>query len=136
MTRVERALRGVYFADSALEVLRRPHAKITSLVAAVPQLADMHPLTLERLGTQGACLLTAAYLALLERQESHIRAYAQDESLSIPQSLDYAALEGLSTEMKERFAHIRPATLGEAKRVPGCTPAGYAVLWRHCINAS
>lgn len=112
---------------SALEVLRRPHANIASLIPAVPELAGLHPLTLERLGTQ------AAYHALLERQEAQIRAYAQDEALAIPASLDYAALEGLSTEMKERFARVRPATLGEAKRIPGCTPAGYAVLWRQCI---
>ncbi|WFD34961.1 hypothetical protein MCUN1_001807 [Malassezia cuniculi] len=107
---------------SALEILRRPHANIASLIPAIPELAALHPLTLERLGTH------AAYLALLERQEAQIRAFAQDEALAIPRSLDYASLEGLSTEMKERFARVRPATLGEAKRVPGCTPAGYAVL--------
>ena len=35
-------------------------------------------------------------------------------------------------EMRERFAAVQPRTLGEAKRVPGCTPACYAALWRAC----
>ncbi|PKI85985.1 Mto1p [Malassezia vespertilionis] len=99
--------------QSALDLLRRPRMSITSLLDAVPALRDVPSSTLERLGTE------AAYLPLLDRQQAEISMLQKDESLAIPDALDYAAIEGISAEMKERFAQVRPRTLGEAKRVAG-----------------
>lgn len=111
---------------SALDVMRRPHARIASLLDVIPELSTLPTNTLNRLETE------AVYLPLLERQQTEIEMLARDERVPIPASLDYACLDGLSREMRERFEHVRPRTLGEAKRVAGCTPACYAVLWRHC----
>ena len=111
---------------SALDVMRRPHARIASLLDVIPELSTLPTNTLSRLETE------AVYLPLLERQQTEIEMLARDERVPIPASLDYACLDGLSREMRERFEHVRPRTLGEAKRVAGCTPACYAVLWRHC----
>ena len=110
-------------------MMRRPHARIADLLDMVSELRALPTHTLERLGTE------AAYLPLLQRQEAEIAAFQQDEALRLP-ALDYAALEGLSFEMRERMSAVRPRTLGEAKRIVGCTPASYAVLWRHAVQAA
>lgn len=115
---------------SALDVMRRPHARLAMLHEVVPELATLPPTTQARLETE------AIYLPLLERQQAEIAMLARDERVPIPASLDYAHIDGLSREMRERFEQVRPRTLGEAKRVAGCTPACYAVLWRHCHAAA
>jgi tRNA uridine 5-carboxymethylaminomethyl modification enzyme len=55
------------------------------------------------------------------------------EGRLIPDALDYAAVPGLSTEIRERLAQVRPASLGQASRIPGVTPAAISILavWCH-----
>lgn len=110
---------------SALDVMRRPHARLAQLLEVIPALGELPRTTQSRLET------TAAYLPLLERQEAEIAMLSKDEHAVLP-AIDYTLLHGLSREMRERFAAVQPRTLGEAKRVPGCTPACYAALWRAC----
>ena len=71
----------------------------------------------------------------LRRQAADIEAFERDEALPLPANLAYDQLAGVSDEMKERLASARPRTLGEAKRLAGCTPATYAVLWRHATGS-
>lgn len=123
-----RTLRCVALLTSALDVMRRPRARLSMLFDAIPALKELPHTTQARLETQ------AAYLPLLERQHAEITMLAKDEEAPIPSSLAYTALPGLSREMREKFQLIRPRTLGEARRVPGCTPACYATLWRHCYS--
>lgn len=115
---------------SALDMMHRPHARIQDLIPFVPELRGLHPHTLERLATQ------ASYMPLLERQASDIEAFQRDEALALPVDMAFAELQGVSDEMKERLSCVKPRTLGEAKRIAGCTPAAYAVLWRHAVMAS
>ena len=60
----------------------------------------------------------------IERQRRH-------EELSLPDDLDYAEVRGLSTEVRQRLREVRPATLGQAGRVPGVTPAAISLLLVH-----
>ena len=64
----------------------------------------------------------------LERQLMQVEKMSRTESKRIPSELDFAAIRGLKTEAKQRFTEIRPATLGQAGRIPGITPADVAVL--------
>ena len=59
------------------------------------------------------------------------------EQRLIPDTLEYAAVPGLSTEIRERLAAIRPRSLGQASRVPGVTPAAISILavWCHRAQA-
>ena len=50
---------------------------------------------------------------------------------ALPRDLDYAAIGSLSTEMRQKLAAARPATLGAAARVSGVTPAALMALLRH-----
>ena len=68
------------------------------------------------------------YEGHLGRQRTQIERMARQESRRIPTSLDYATIHGLKKEAQHRFSEIRPATLGQAGRIPGITPADVAML--------
>src|SRR5262249_39312906 len=99
--------------------LRRPEARIHSLLALLPDPASG---VLETLETE---LKYVGYIAQQERQVNRLR---EAESTSIPQDFSYAALPGLSRDVQEKLSKVRPATLGQASRIPGVTPAAVAVL--------
>jgi len=71
------------------------------------------------------------YAGYMARQEADIRAFRKDEALTLPESLDYAEIGGLSNEARQKLATSRPQTLGAAARIPGVTPAAVTALLRH-----
>jgi tRNA uridine 5-carboxymethylaminomethyl modification enzyme len=73
----------------------------------------------------------ARYAPYIARQDAEVRTMRANEGIKLPQSLDYAALDGLSTEMVERLSAARPATLGAAERIRGITPAAVATILVH-----
>jgi len=114
---------------SALELLRRPevsYAAVTELVGP-PAAAD------ERLAAQleRAIEAQARYAGYIERAQQEIERTRAQENTPLPSDLDYAGLAGLSTEVRQKLAASRPATLGQAARVPGVTPAAVAILRVH-----
>lgn len=68
------------------------------------------------------------YEGHLQRQHQQVEKMARQESKRIPADLDYHAIGGLKMEARQRFSDLRPATLGQAGRIPGITPADVAVL--------
>jgi tRNA uridine 5-carboxymethylaminomethyl modification enzyme len=68
------------------------------------------------------------YEGHLGRQRSQIERMSRQENRRIPENLDYATIHGLKKEAQHRFSEIRPATLGQAGRIPGITPADVAML--------
>jgi len=72
--------------------------------------------------------ISAHYSGYLEKQEADILAFRRDESLVIPDNIDYEKLSGLSNEVKSKFEQIRPKTLGQALRIDGITPAAAYIL--------
>ena len=63
-------------------------------------------------------------LDLIERQRRH-------EETPLPAGFDFAAVRGLSNEVRQRLAQHQPATLGQAARIPGVTPAAVSLLLVH-----
>src|SRR5690606_15858275 len=78
----------------------------------------------------------AKYSGYIERQEEEIERQRRYEELALPDDLDYASVRGLSTEVRQRLGQVRPATLGQAARVPGVTPAAISLLLVHLKRAS
>jgi tRNA uridine 5-carboxymethylaminomethyl modification enzyme len=76
----------------------------------------------------------ANYAAYIARQDGDVAALKRDEALSLPASLNFAAVAGLSAEMVERLSRARPATVGAASRVPGVTPAALIALLPFAIR--
>jgi len=72
--------------------------------------------------------ISAHYSGYLEKQEADIIAFRKDENLAIPNDIDYSKLSGLSNEVKTKFKHIKPKTLGQALRIDGITPAAAYIL--------
>jgi tRNA uridine 5-carboxymethylaminomethyl modification enzyme len=75
--------------------------------------------------------INAHYSGYLEKQEADIIAFRKDESLIIPENIDYLKISGLSNEVKSKFILIRPKTLGQALRIDGVTPAAVYILLSH-----
>ena len=75
--------------------------------------------------------IEALYAGYLERQAADVAALRRDESLALPDSLDYAAVGGLSNEVRQKLEAIRPATLGQAGRIEGVTPGALTALLSH-----
>jgi len=73
----------------------------------------------------------ANYASYIVRQESEVAALRRDEGLTLPSSLDFTEVAGLSKEMVERLSRARPLTLGAASRLPGITPAALIALLPH-----
>ena len=77
----------------------------------------------------------ALYSGYLDRQEAEIHTLRREESQVIPGDFDYAAVPGLSNEVRDRLSRARPETLGQAGRVEGVTPAALATLLIHLRGA-
>ncbi|MGE0370271.1 MAG: tRNA uridine-5-carboxymethylaminomethyl(34) synthesis enzyme MnmG [Gammaproteobacteria bacterium] len=106
-----------------LELLRRPgvgYRALMTLPGAGPGVADA--VVAEQVEIQ------ARYAGYIERQRDEIERQRRHEETRLPVGLDYAAVHGLSTEARQKLAAARPATLGQAARIPGVTPAAVSLL--------
>jgi tRNA uridine 5-carboxymethylaminomethyl modification enzyme len=107
---------------SALELLALPGVDFEALCGIWPELAQ---------AKRGICAqleIDAQYAGYLGRQEADILAFRRDEALALPTDLDYGAIVGLSNEIRQKLAAIRPATLGQAARIDGVTPAALTLV--------
>jgi tRNA uridine 5-carboxymethylaminomethyl modification enzyme len=75
--------------------------------------------------------IDAAYAGYLGRQDADVETFRREEALRLPPDLDYARVGGLSTEVRERLAAVRPQTLGQAGRIEGVTPGALTALLAH-----
>lgn len=71
------------------------------------------------------------YAGYVERQKNEIEKALANETLAIPDAMDYDAVTGLSFEVRQKLKAARPETLGQASRVSGVTPAAVALLLVH-----
>jgi tRNA uridine 5-carboxymethylaminomethyl modification enzyme len=110
---------------SAFELLSHPNIGITQLAGIWPELADLPAKIAEQLE------IDAKYEVYLSRQAADIAAYRRDESLQLPEDLDYSQLPGLSNEVRQKLAAARPATIGQAARMDGITSAALTLLVAH-----
>jgi tRNA uridine 5-carboxymethylaminomethyl modification enzyme len=115
---------------SAFELLSYADISVASLMAIWPELADLSPKIAEALE------IDAKYAVFMERQQSDIAGFRRDESLALPDALDYAAMPGLSAELAMKLAALRPTTIGQASRMEGMTPAALALLAIHSRRPS
>jgi tRNA uridine 5-carboxymethylaminomethyl modification enzyme len=74
---------------------------------------------------------SARYAPYVARQDAELRALAANEAIPLDSALDYQAIGGLSAEMIERLSAARPATLGQAGRIAGITPAALTAILAH-----
>lgn len=134
MTPPELAKRGLSINQdgqprSAATLLGYPDMTVARLSAVWPELAGLEPEIVEQLEIDGR------YAGYMERQEADILAFRKDESLILPEGLDYDAIGGLSNEVRAKLKQHRPGTLGQAARISGVTPAALSALLGHVKKA-
>jgi tRNA uridine 5-carboxymethylaminomethyl modification enzyme len=110
---------------TAFDLLSYPNVTYEGLAAIWPELNDIEKEIAEQVATD------ALYAVYLERQLADVEALKRDEALRIPDSFDYEAIVGLSNEVKQKLTDIRPATLGQASRMDGITPAALTLILSH-----
>jgi tRNA uridine 5-carboxymethylaminomethyl modification enzyme len=107
---------------TAHQLLALPDVTVETLARIWPEFGGLPPGIAEQLE------IDAHYAGYLARQEADIIAFRKDESLGIPEELDYGSVTGLSTECRLKLSAIRPRTLGQAARIDGITPAALTLI--------
>lgn len=119
---------------TAGSLLTRPEAGYDILVAldcVGPSDAFAATTTEEREQATKSLEIEARYAGYIERQGREIRRSRGAEATRLPVDIDYASVTGLSNEVREKLARIRPQTIGQAGRVSGMTPAAISILLVH-----
>jgi len=106
---------------SAFELLAYPDVDVKRLAAIWPDLRKLDRFVAEQIETD------ARYAVYLERQAEDAARFRQDDATPLP-LLDYTEIPGLSNEMREKLLRARPATVGQASRIDGITPAAIMLL--------
>ena len=103
-------------------LLRRPEISFSDLATFAPELSEASPdLSLQ-------VELEIKYAGYVQRQAESVSRFKKMEGTRLPENLDYSKIAGLSREVHEKLAHIRPRSLGQAYRIPGVTPAALTLL--------
>jgi tRNA uridine 5-carboxymethylaminomethyl modification enzyme len=110
---------------TAFELLAYPGIRFEQLGAIWPELRGVD------LGIAAQLEVDARYASYVSRQEIDVAAFRKEESVRIPAAFDYAGLPGLSAEVRQRLEKARPATLAQAARMEGVTPAALMLLMAH-----
>ena len=107
---------------SAFELLGYQDTRFADLQRTWPELKEIPKAIAEQLEIE------AGYVGYLGRQQMDIDRFRQEEGMMIPSQVNYDAVPSLSNEIREKLKTHRPASLGEAGRIPGMTPAALMIL--------
>ncbi len=118
---------------SAFEMLRRPEVSHEVLLEVAGQASLEADEQDDRLPPQVRVQVEARakYAGYIERQHEEIDRQRRNEETRLPEDIDYTEVTGLSHEVRARLTEYRPATLGQASRVPGVTPSAVTLLLVH-----
>ncbi|MGL5290830.1 MAG: FAD-dependent oxidoreductase, partial [Vibrionaceae bacterium] len=114
------------------ELLRRPELNY-GLLTSHPAFAPAH----NNLQAAEQVEIQLKYAGYIERQRDEIEKSLRYEQTEIPNAVDYAEVKGLSNEVRLKLQQARPATIGQASRISGVTPAAISILLvhlkKHCM---
>ena len=128
-------LSGLYIKSNsahALELLKRPDIRypdVTGIAEVGRADTALGPEQDEQVAL--AVEVQAKYAGYIDRQHREFEKHAKQESLRLPEDIDYTAVAGLSNEARQRLQAARPATLGQASRLEGMTPSAVSLLLIH-----
>jgi tRNA uridine 5-carboxymethylaminomethyl modification enzyme len=110
---------------SAFELLAYPEIQLSRIAEIWPEIRIIDRKIADQLSAK------ARYAVYAKRQELDIASFRKDECIAIPAGFVFAALPGLSTELRQKLERHRPASLGRAARLDGMTPAALMLLLAH-----
>jgi len=107
---------------SAFELLAYPEMTLERLAAIWPDIRTLEPKIASQLEVD------ARYASYVKRQAEDVETLRRDEAVAIPLDFDFGTLPGLSNEVRQKLSLHRPATLAQAARIDGMTPAALLIL--------
>jgi tRNA uridine 5-carboxymethylaminomethyl modification enzyme len=110
---------------SAFELLAYPEIELSRIAEIWPEIREIDGGIAEQIA------IDARYSVYVKRQELDLASFRKDEAIAIPADFVFAALPGLSTELRQKLERHRPASLGQAARLDGMTPAALMLLLAH-----
>ena len=110
---------------TAFDLLALPGVDLARLASIWPQIGGLSPAIAAQVAVD------ARYASYVRRQELDIASLRKEEALHIPAGFDFAIIPGLSTEVRQKLDRHRPATLAQAGRIDGITPAALLLLLAH-----
>ena len=121
---------------SAFELLLRPEVHYDDLLELIgaPDWPDVDDRVPSQVRAQ--IEVRAKYAGYIERQQDEIDRQQRNEDTRLPEDLDYLQVAGLSHEVRQKLGEARPATVGQASRMPGLTPAAISILLVHLKKRS
>ena len=117
----------------ALDLLARPELGYQDVIAIASVGAPSPPVA-DSVGAQ--IEIETRYAGYVDRQQDEIARQQKNESMPLPDDLDYDTVRGLSAEVVQVLAKQKPLTLGQASRLPGMTPAALSLLLVHLKRRS
>src|SRR5262249_37849425 len=124
-----RRLEGTRVAGTPLlQLLRRPEITYADV-------RRLDPEALSDVAVARQVEVSAKYEGYIRRMLADVARFKRAGDPPVPQRLDYRVVPGLSTEIRERLADVRPRSLGQASRIPGVTPAAISILTVWCHRA-
>jgi len=109
-------------AALASELLKRPQLSYADVLHLLGETPELPAAVIEQVE------IHLKYDGYIRRQLEQVARVEQYEDMPLPAAFDYGQIPGLSSEIQEKLAYIRPATLGQAGRISGVTPAAVAIL--------
>ena len=116
---ISRLYKTYYESDSLAKILSRPEMSYNDLPNRNEALTDEIVQQVE---------ITIKYAGYIERQELEVKKFKTLESKAIPDVFDFSTVPSLRLEARQKLAKIRPATIGQAARISGVSPADISIL--------
>ncbi len=107
---------------SLADLLKRPELRYEHITEVAPPTEMLPSVVKEQVEIQ------IKYDGYIQRQQRQIHQFKKLENFRIPDAFDYANVQGLKTEAREKLAKIRPTSIGQASRLPGVSPADISIL--------
>jgi len=107
------------------EMLRRPEIGIADILPLLENNEEYSARAQEQLE------INSKYAGYLSRQQDEINKALKHETTNLPAAMDYQDVKGLSNEVRQKLQDARPATIGQAGRISGVTPAAISLLLVH-----
>ncbi|HUK16731.1 MAG TPA: tRNA uridine-5-carboxymethylaminomethyl(34) synthesis enzyme MnmG [Bryobacteraceae bacterium] len=117
-------LRALLESNGHAQTLKRPETRIAELEPWIRQSLGEEPVR----GVLATVETEIKYNGYIAQQERQIERLKGSERRAIPSEFVFAGIPGLSREIRDKLERVRPATLGQASRIPGVTPAAIAIL--------
>jgi tRNA uridine 5-carboxymethylaminomethyl modification enzyme len=111
---------------SVASLLRRPEVHLEELIVeGVLARGSLRREDIASLETE------IKYEGYLRQQQREVEKLRKAEQKRIPEDMDYSSMPGLSREIVEKLSRVRPASIAQASRIPGVTPASLTILLFH-----